>query len=193
MTTKVLTPPTEMPVTLEEAKLALREDGSEKDALIRTWIMGVAQYAEHYTGRAFITRPVRVTLDSFPVGERGGSGAIFLDLLPAASVESIQFYDANDALQTLDPQDYVIDLVSEPGCIVPARGKGWPVTADRINAVMCDFTAGYGADSTAIPEGVKLYVVAKVAEEFDKAAMGRKDPVGPSFVDRLLDQYKVYA
>lgn len=193
MTTKVLTPPTEMPVTLEEAKLALREDGSEKDALIRTWIMGVTQYAEHYTGRAFISRPVRVTLDSFPVGERGGTGAIFLDLLPAASVEGIQFYDADDALQTLDPQDYVIDLVSEPGCIVPARGKGWPVTADRINAVMCDFTAGYGANSTAIPEGIKLYVVAKVAEQFGQSDWVKADTIQSSFIDRLLDPWKVYA
>lgn len=193
MTTKILTPPAEMPVTLEEAKLSLREDGAEKDALIRAWILGVTEYAEHYTGRSFIHRPVRVTLDTFPVDARGRPGVIFLDFVPAASVTNVRFLDANDVQQTVDPQDYVTDLVSEPGCVVIARGKAWPVTSDKINSVTCDYVAGYSADSSGIPGGIKLYILAKLAEQFDQSQWVRNDTIQSSFIDRLLYPYQVYA
>jgi uncharacterized phiE125 gp8 family phage protein len=192
MTTKLVTPPAALAVSLEDAKLSLREDGSDKDALIIAWIKGITAYVEHYTGRALIHRQMRVTLDAFPTTCAGGSGAIAFDHPPTASVDSIRFLDLGGTLQTLDPQDYLADLVSEPGYAVVATSKAWPATLDRINAVTADYTAGYSADSSGIPEGVKLFILAKLVEQFDVAARLEKDTVQSSFLDRLLDPYRMY-
>lgn len=179
MTTQVVTPAGSLAVSLADAKLQLRIDGVDQDALVEAWIEGITAHAEHYTGRAFVNQGMRVTLDSFP-------SAIRLDRSPVVSVESVKFYDANGVLQTLNPADYVVDNVSEPGYIVPATGKAWPVTADRINAVIVDFTAGYAA----VPKGIQLYILAKLVEQYDANPV--KESVQTSYVDRLLDPFRVY-
>lgn len=193
MPTKIITPPAEMPVTLAEAKLSLKADGDEQDALISAWIEGITAYAEHYTGRAFINRGMRVILDAFPVAESGGEGVIFLDHPPIASVESINYVDLAGADCTLDPQDYVVDADSEPGCVVIGAGRAWPETLDRIKSVTCDYTAGYGPDSSFVPKGIKLFILAKLAEQMDPAVRMEKDTVQSSFIDCLLHPYKVYS
>lgn len=183
MTTRLVTPPASLAVSLDDAKLQLRIDGTAEDALVESWVKGITEHAEHYTGRAFVNQGLRVTLDSFPA-------AIRLDRSPVVSVESVKFYDANNVLQTLNSADYVVDNVSEPGYIVPAPGKAWPVTADRINAVSVDFTAGYGVDSASVPNGIKLYIIAKLVEQYDANPV--KESVQTSYVDRLLDPFVVY-
>lgn len=192
MTTKIVTPPTEMPVTLEDAKLSLKEDTDDKDALISAWIEGITGYAEFKIQRKIIQRQMRLTLDAFPVSESGGPGVIFLDFPPAVSVDEIRYVDEAGALQILDPQDYTVDLVSEPGCVVPAPGKSWPLTFDKINSVECDFTAGMAADSTEVPKSLRLFVLAKLTEQFDPAARVEKDTVQSSFIDHLLDEHVFY-
>lgn len=187
MTTKIVSPPAALAVSLAAAKLSLREDGTEKDALISAWIGGVTNYAEHYTGRSFVNRPMRATLDAFPVGQ------IALDAPPLVSVNAVRYYDENGALQTLAPQDYVVDLETEPGNVAIADGLIWPATLARSGAVMVDYTAGYGVSDSSIPEDIKLYILAKLAEQFDQGDWVKKDTVQSSFIDRLLDPKKVYA
>lgn len=187
MTTKIVTPPAALAVSLVDAKLSLREDGSDNDILIEAWIRGVTAYAEHYTGRSFGPRPVRVTLDAFPTACRG-TGAICLDFPPVASVESVTFRDTADVLQTLDPADYIVDAVSEPGWIVPAPGRIWPLTFDRIDSVTVNYTAGGD-----IPATLRLYVMAKLSEQFDQTAWVKADTIQSSFIDKLLDPLKVYS
>lgn len=189
MNPEVITPAAGMIVSLEAAKLSLKEDSDDKDSLVTAWILGIEAYVEHYTGRAFVPRGMRLSLDAFPVNERGSSGVIFLDHPPTSSVESINYLDADGATQVLDPQDYVVDLKSEPACIVIGAGKAWPTTLDRIHAVWVDFTAGYG---NGMPRGVELFALAKLSEQFDPAIRMEKDTVQSSFIDRLLDHLKVY-
>lgn len=187
MTTKIVTPPVALAVSLEAAKLSLREDGTDKDALISAWISGITNYAEHYTGRSFVNRQVRATLNEFP------AGAIFLDAPPLVSVNAIRYYDENGTLQTLDPQDYVVDIESEPGNVAIADGLAWPLTLPRSGSVMVDYTAGYGVSDSSIPEDIKLYILAKLAEQFDQGDWVKKDTVQSSFIDRLLDPKKMYS
>jgi uncharacterized phiE125 gp8 family phage protein len=188
MTARLITPPAELAVSLLEAKqnLGFRIAATDDDARIRAWIEGITAHAEHYTGRAVINQTWRVTLDRFP-------DAIQLAMPPLVSVTSLKYLDAEGVEQTLDPQDYLIDAVSEPGYAVPAPGKTWPSTADQINAVKVEYVAGYGTDSTATPAAIRLYILAKLAEQFDPATRTiSKESVGASYLDRLLDRYKVW-
>jgi uncharacterized phiE125 gp8 family phage protein len=186
MTTRQVSPPAAMAVALADAKDALRidQDDTAFDAQIAIWVAGITKEAEHYTQRAFVNRPMRVTLDSFP-------DAIRLSA-PTFSVESVKFIDLNGVEQTLDPADYDDDTVSEPGWIVPAPGRSWPATAGRIKAVIIDYTAGYGPDATTTPEDARLYILARLVEQWDPVIKELKATVKSSFTDRLLDGLKVY-
>ena len=52
--------------------------------------------------------------------------------------------------------------------------------------------AGYGASDADIPKGIKLYILARLVEQYDPAIRVEKDTVQSSFLDGLLDRYKVY-
>jgi len=185
MTVRLVSPPVELPVSLAAAKEALRIDTDDMDDMVRAWVAGIVAYAEHKTGRSFINQGYRVTLDAFPE-------AIELPSPPVFSVTAVQFVDVTGALQVLDPADYKVDDASEPGFVVPARGKAWPATFDEINAVTVDCVCGYGADDSAIPAGIKTYLIAKLREQFDPAIRVERDTVQSSFIDGLLDRFKVY-
>ncbi|MCE3262621.1 MAG: hypothetical protein K0R43_1700 [Pseudoduganella sp.] len=185
MTTRLITPPATPALSLADAKDALKIDTSDQDAQVEAWVAGITAHAEHLTGRAFVTQTWRVTLDAFP-------DAIELAHPPISAVSSVKFIDTNGVLQTLDPQDYVLDKESEPGYVVPAPEKSWPSTASQINAVKVEYTCGYGVD-TDIPESIRLYLIAKLREQYDPAIKADKGTVQSSFLDRLLDRETVFA
>jgi hypothetical protein len=83
--------------------------------------------------------------------------------------------------------------VSEPAYVVPARGKSWPAASGEINAVTVDYTCGYGATEASVPEGIKLYLIAKLREQYDPVVKLDRVVLQNSFLDRLLDRYMVYA
>jgi uncharacterized phiE125 gp8 family phage protein len=186
MTTRQVSPPAMMAVALADAKAQLRIDADDTafDTQLSIWIAGITAEAEHATGRAFVNRPMRVTLDAFP-------DAIRLSA-PTFSVESVKFVDVDSQDQLLDAADYYADTVTEPGYVVPATGTAWPATATRVNAVAVDYTAGYGPDATTVPEGARLYILARLAEQWDPIVKEFKNTVKSNFVDRLLDGLKVY-
>lgn len=179
MSLKRITPPAGLAVSIESARASARVDGTALDAQLEQAIRKYTEEAEHLTNRSVVTQTWRVTLNGFPASVR-------LDMPPIVSVQSVKFYDTASEQQTLDPQDYFVDSASEPGEVLPAPGKAWPATAIRKNAVEIQYTAGYGADHTNVPDGIKGYILARVAEEF--LGLPRSE-----HVDRNLDRYKVYA
>ena len=183
MTARLITPPAALAVDLALARDCLRVDGTDQDAQIRSLILGITMQAEHLTGRAFVHQDWRVTLDAFPA-------AIRLDRAPLAQVLSLRYYDTNNVLQTLHPDDYEADAVTEPGYVVPAVGKAWPSTFSRINAVMVDYRCGYGADHTAVPENIKAYILGVLAVRFDPPPTGAQDAIDN--LSGLLDASMVY-
>lgn len=189
MTLRQITPPAELAVSLADAKLALKIDDNDQDELVEAWVAGIVTHAENLTGRSFVNQVWRVTLDAFPA-------AVELPRPPIATVTFVKFYDANGALQTLAPQDYTVDAVSEPGYVVPAPGKSWPATSGQINAVQVEYSAGYGADAAAIKlkaPDIRLYIIAKLREQYDPAVKSDNVTVQSCYLDRLLDGKMVYA
>jgi len=173
--------PVALALTMAEAKQALRieEDDTALDTMIGIWIKGITVEAETQTHRCFVNRGMRVTLDSFP-------DAIQLSA-PTFSVEAVRYLDPDGVMCTLDPADYYVDKVTTPGYVVPARGKAWPATEARVNAVSVDYTAGYGPTAATVPDDVRLYILARLTEMFDPAAREYKETQASVFVNRLLD------
>ncbi len=204
MPLQLVTPPAEDPVSLAEAKLHLRVDITDDDALITALISAACQAAETITGRQFVTARWKMILDGFPGRDRPGAcsgdgfslpgNAILLPKCPASSVVSIQYLDMTGALQTLAGSAYTTDLACEPARITPAFGQVWPVTLPQIGAVTLTFDAGYGA-AVAVPEGIKSWIKLRVGslyahrEEVAIVSRGRLETL--PFIDGLLDPYKV--
>lgn len=175
MTTKLITAPAALALSLAEARLAARRqaDDTSLDTELTILIKGLTRDIEQRTGRSIINRTYQQILDTFP-------DAIQLYFPPISSVSWVKYYDADGVLQTLDPQDYQTDLTRE-GYIVAAPDVEWPETEDgRINAVMVQYVAGYGADSTSTPDDFRLYMMAKITENYYPSK-------NSDWIERLID------
>ena len=175
-------------MSLAEAKLHLRVDVDDDDALISSIITAARQAAETVTGRQLMTARWKLVLDTFPCH------AILLAKCPVQSIVNIQYLDMNGSSQMMPAADYVVDTAYEPARITPVFGKTWPPTLPQIGAVSVTFDAGYGSASS-VPEGIKSWIKLRVGslyghrEEMAVLSRGRIDPL--PFVDGLLDGFKV--
>lgn len=181
MTTTLITPPAVQAVGLIAAKEALKVDGADMDTLIAAWVSGITAHAEHVTGRSFIAQTWRATLPGF-------SASMRLPSSPVISISSVKYIDQAGAEQTLDPAAYVVT----GECMLPAYGATWPATREQADAVKIEGVFGYGATADDVPAGIKLYLIAALAQQFDPAVRLEKDTVQASFIDRLLDRYRTY-
>lgn len=179
MNKQLVTPPVALAVSIDAARRAARTSGAALDAELQAKVRGITEEVEHKTGRALIEQTWSVTMDAFPIG------AIRLPMARLASVDYVQFYDVAGALQTLDPQDYLVDTKSEPGFIVPAPGRAWPATALRINAVEVQYVSGYGVTDASVPAALKDYIIGMLENQYYP-----NDNV--QYLARRLDRYMVY-
>ena len=204
MPMQLITPPAGEPVSLEEAKLHLRVDFDDDDALIQMLISSARQAAESITHRQFITARWRMTLDSFPgpslMGVPAGQPftlpghAILIPKSPVLNVVAINYLDMASVQQTMPADHYTVDSACEPARITPVFGQIWPIALPQIGAVSVTFDAGYG-DASAVPDGIKSWIKLRVAslytyrEEVVAPVRGRIEAL--QFVEGLLDPYKV--
>jgi uncharacterized phiE125 gp8 family phage protein len=134
-------------ITATDAKLRLRIDHSEEDSLIEQMIAeatGHVDGPDGFLGRALIDQTWDLYLDRFPTRE------IKIPLPPLIELVSVTYDDAAGMPTVLDPSEYSVDNVSEPGWIVPVNDI-WPTSFDGINAVRIRFRAGY-VDTSVSPE-----------------------------------------
>lgn len=157
------------PVTLEEAKIHVRQDpsmGTLEDGLITRLIAAATASAEQFTHRQLITASWRLVLDAFPCGE------IQIPKPPLQAKPVVKYRQASDGAEvTLDAATYDADLPSGPtaamGAIVPAYLQSWPITWPGINAVRIEFGAGYGL-AVAVPDGIKQAILQLVGEAYQR-------------------------
>ena len=150
--------PATEPLTLAEAKLHMRVEVADDDALITSLITAARQWCEAFQGRAYITQTWQLWLDKWPKGD-----AISIPRPPLQSVTSIKYYGADGAEYVMPAADYLVDTKSEPGRIVLGYGKTWPsVTLRPAGAIAIEFVAGYG-NADAVPQRVKQAILLLVA------------------------------
>src|ERR1043165_8828497 len=149
----LVAPPDIEPVSLDEAKLHLKVDISNDDALISSLITSARRSAEIATGRALITQQWEMGLDKFP------ADLITVPLGNLQTIDSIAYIDTDGASQTVDSIDYAVDTRSEPASIRPSYDGSWPTTRDQTdNAVIVQFTCGYGDNASDVPDGLRAAI-----------------------------------
>lgn len=172
----VVLPPADEPVSLPEAKEQLRIDDDNSDRVLARHLKMARSYLERTWNLAFCTQSWLLTLEGFPLGYRDqpasnyqvqiASGTIRVPRPPLVSVSGIQFTDTTGTLQTLDPSIYQVATQAQPGRIVPAYGKIWPVNRWMPEAVGVTFIAGFG-DPTSVPEEVKQAILLLAGHWFE--------------------------
>lgn len=188
MSLKIITPPTLLPVSLEEAKLHLRVVHAAEDSLINIYIATAAQACEQQTGRALMPQTWELTLDAFPE-------AFELTRVPAASITSLKYWDEAGAQITLDNSVYALDSADDYGSayVVPAHGQEWPTARVQVNAVALRYVAGY-ADAAAVPQSLKSWMLLQIGAMYEnRQAEGTVQTYALGFADRLLDRYKLWS
>lgn len=167
---RLVTPPTIEPVTLEEAKLHLRVDGTEEDNLITALITAARQKAEDYTRRAFITQTREFALDS-------ACGVLYLPRPPVQAVEAITVDGVAVAAE-----NYA--LVSPDVLHIKV-----PLYAANPGGVVIRYRAGYGDTPVDVPQAIRRAILTLVAHLHEH----RGDEVieMPPAVKELLRPYRV--
>lgn len=172
MSLTLITPPAIEPVTLAEAKVHLKVDTTDDDALIMRAISGAGARAEWHVGRAFITQSWMLRLDCWPQ-----SNLIEIPLPPLQVVNTITTYAMDDAATVLDPASYQVDTASAPARIVLRAGASPPLDLRAMDAVEIAFTAGYGDDETDVPAPIREAILEFVAHLYVHRGEDGGDPV----------------
>lgn len=180
--------PTDVPVSLAEAKAHLLVDDNDSDGLIAAYTQRAIAVIDgpFGIGRCMVTQTWRMSLDQFPFGP------FTIPLGPVASVTSIKYLDAGGAEQTLDPASYWQSLNRSPAEIHPAYGVSWPTYRAMPGSVKVDFVAGTPA--AAVPADLKAAVLLLVGSYYaNREAVNVGDSVTelPLGVTSILNRYRV--
>lgn len=180
------------PIASADVKASARIDGAEFDSQLAIIIPALRRQVEGRLGRRLINQTVELVLDRFPAAE------IDLQLPGVSSIVSVKYLDGAGAEQMLASNAYALDAASYTAWLLPASGQQWPETIAAANAVRVRFVAGYGAAASAVPEDIRLWMIAHAVQILSNPdgmlsgeglmAASRALP----FVDGLLDYYKIW-
>lgn len=137
--------PASEPVTLEEARLHVRADGTLDDASLTDAIKAAREFAEAVTGKRYVTQTLIYNLDAFPEWE------IQLPEPPLASITSIKYYDEDNIQRTLASTKYRI--VASRNAVEPEVDEEWPDVYDKGDSVEITYVVGTAA--SAVPFRIK--------------------------------------
>ncbi len=183
--------PSVEPFTRAEAKLHLKVEHTADDTLIDALITAARQAAEHELGRSLLQQTWELVLDEFPPYE------IKLARPPVLGISSVTYVDTASTQQVLAANRYVLDKETEPGYLLPALDTSWPSTlGDTTNAVRVQFTAGYGAQASAVPASVRQWMLLQIGAMYRNREAFATGPavheLPNRFVDRLLDGHRFF-
>lgn len=150
-----ITEPADEPITLDEAKEALRIYIDDEDQRIWGIIRAARMFAEDFLSQKIMSQVVELNLDRWPANQ------FSLDVWPIISVDSVSYEDTGSppVTQTLiEDVDYYADITTTEGRLRTITG--WPSVAMKPNAIKITMTVGY-ADQDSVPdqmkEGIKAY------------------------------------
>jgi uncharacterized phiE125 gp8 family phage protein len=143
---KVITPSTDLPIALADAKLHLKLDSDTTDDTLVTTLISVAQeIVENYCRIRLLPTIEELYIDQFPFEYQ-----IQLSKWPINSITYCHYLDPNGTETTLDPTCYIADTVSKPGRLCLNYARFWPVSMWIDNAVWIRYSVGF-ANVAAIP------------------------------------------
>lgn len=181
----LVTPPAVEPLTVAEAKAQSHVLHSAEDGLIAIYLQAAREWAEGFTGRAFVTQTWDLIQDAFPYG------AIRIPKPPVQSITSVQYVNGDGVVTAVESGDYVFSAYDFPGSVRPVYSQEWPTPRDEPGAVRIRFVAGYGL-AVAVPASIKAAILLQAADLYanrERQFVGTIVTENPAAKD-LLAQYR---
>lgn len=198
--------PSVEPITLDEATRFCRVDDPSENPLIENLIAAAREQIELATGRAMISQQWLLTLPDWATGYRDedrsalvlpfassvqASNSLFglysnvrrndwrtipLERSPLISIDSVQYYDTKETLQTLTAWNSISNPTGiyypaltnpEPGLLALRPDAYWPDTYIRPDAIQIKFTAGFGTTADKIPQNLRHAILLLTKHLYD--------------------------
>lgn len=177
------------PVSFADLKSHCRVDGDAENGLLQLYLDAAISRIDGPSGigRCMVTQSWVLSLDEFPSG-----GAVNLALGPVSSVTSVTYRDADGAMQTVSPVDYVLDATEWEAWVKPAYGKSWPSVQKTAGAVLIEFVAG--SDPGEVPALLKAAVLLLAGHFYanrEAVNVGNIVTEMPLGVSDILESYRV--
>lgn len=179
-----VTAPAQIPVSLAECKRDLRILDSDEDSYITELIAEAVDYVDGYQGllgHALITQSWAFTMPCF-------MDKVRLPFAPMISLSSIQYYDGDNASQSLSTDFYTLVGGSNNAFLEAVDGTPLPGTWDRDDAVTLTLSAGYGPNPSDVPASIRRAIRLLVSHWFEQPAptvSGSINTVPNSFDDLI--------
>lgn len=181
LTYALITPPAAEPVSLAEFKAHLRIDGIAEDGLLGSLISAAREHLERSAGLALISQQWWLYLDHWPE-----TGVMEIARGPVLAVDTVTVFDELGEESEISLAGHVLDGIRRPARLwLRAR----PDPRQAINGVEIDFTAGFGAAGTDVPDMLRRAMLIHAAwmYEFRGAVPVEMQPAGvPDGYDRLV-------
>jgi uncharacterized phiE125 gp8 family phage protein len=197
---KIVEPPAEEPVALEEAKAHVRLDSTTDDALLTSLIAAARLWAENYTRRSFIKQTWQLMLDDWP----RDSLVVDLPRAPLIAINDVTLFDDDGEGMIWPAVNYFADTAREPGRLALKAGITWPVPSRKVNGIAIAFDAGYGENAGDVPAPIRLAVKQLTAHWYEHRGEAvvmsstRHDAVAnmggvnvPLLIQALLDPFRI--
>ncbi len=163
--------PTEPPVRATDVLDWVRDpnDYAEQDA-IESCIWAAMAACEDKSGRAVMPSTWVMTFSGFPC-----SGKIRVHRPPFIEPTSLQYYDGDNELQTLDlsPAAYEVQPNGTHGkaLLYPPAGESFPATYSRPDAVLFTYRAGYEDENDPAFHLLKTGIVLFASELYKQRSL----------------------
>lgn len=179
------------PVSVDELLDHIRVTSDREQILVRGFIASAREWAEQYTGRAFLWQRWRQSYDvRFPAVIRlMRSPLIVSSGSPASPV--VSYYDAAGAL--IGYTTFWADADADPPVLRPAYDTVWPQARTYLGtAVTVTYDAGYGTLPEQVPEPIRLAIKMQAAYYFvqREAVTDQSLEEAPMAVKALLSPYR---
>lgn len=174
-------------ITTAEAKVHLRVDGSDEDALIASLVSAATAHLDGWSGilgRCLVTQTWRQDFDAFCPRLR-------LPLIAATITELRAFADDDDTGSVVTASNYEL-LEDALGSYVRfADDYSFPSSVRETRGVRVTFAAGYGA-ATAVPASIKAAMLLMIGHWYkNREAVTETSAVDlPYAVDALIATYR---
>lgn len=190
---ELITPPICLPITLTEAKLHLRVDGTDEDTLIQALISGAAEHVQNETGRQLLTatrresfclEPGRTTLLRLPFPP-------FVELVALEDAAAVEALQADGTWAALPESQYRVGAGSDPGQVLLIT-PNLVCPSIAVENLRITYKCGYGMPED-VPSVLKMSMLMLIAQFYKNreptvAGSIAELPIG---LDRILSLYRV--
>ena len=170
---RLVTAPATEPLTYAEVKAYLRLNGDSEEAFVTSLIVVARQYVESQIWRPLISQVQSMNFDKSELTTQ----VYNINKAPVISINSVTYYDLNNALQTLSASDWESDIYSNPARF---RIKTLPQIYDRMNALQVNFTCGY-SNAASVPLPIKQAMLMLIGHYYEN----RQDVVTGTQVNKI--------